>query len=312
MGVIEARGLTKRYGSARGVEELSFAVDAGTIFGFLGPNGAGKSTTIRTILDFLRPTEGSVEVFGFDSRRGAVEIHRRCGYLPGDLQLFGRLTGRDHLELLGRARGGARSALVDDLVERFSMELDRKVAELSKGNRQKIGLLLAFAHEPELLILDEPTSGLDPLMQEQFHQLLREIAAEGRTVVLSSHSLDEVQRVADTVALIRDGRLVVTDTIAHLQAQVPVTVVLTFDGPVPASTFSDLPGVRDVSVEGATATLRVVGDADPVVKAAAAHHTLSVVARPADLEELFLGYYSGAEAAAGDGRATDGGDDHGR
>ena len=292
MAVIEARDLTKRYGSARGVDDLTFDVEEGSIFGFLGPNGAGKSTTIRTILDFLRPTSGSVSVFGLDSRRGSVEIHRRTGYLPGDLELFPYLTGQEHLDVFARARGGVRAEAVDAIVDRFGIEMDRRVSELSKGNRQKVGLLLAFAHEPELLVLDEPTSGLDPLMQQQFHELLRETAAAGRTVLLSSHSLDEVQRVATRVALVREGRLVVTDTIANLQAQVPVTIDITFDGPVDASTFAVLPGVHASQAGPETVQLQVVGSVDPVVKAAAAHTSRSIVARPADLEELFLRFYT--------------------
>lgn len=291
MAVIEARDLTKRYGSARGVDQLTFDVEEGSIFGFLGPNGAGKSTTIRTILDFLRPTSGSVSVLGLDSRRGSVEIHRRTGYLPGDLELFARLTGREHLDAFARARGGVRSEAVDALVDRFGIEMDRRVSELSKGNRQKVGLLLAFAHEPELLVLDEPTSGLDPLMQQQFHELLRDTAAAGRTVLLSSHSLDEVQRVATRVALVREGRLVVTDTIANLQARVPVTIDITFEGPVDVSAFAELPGVRAVQAGPETIRLQVVGPVDPVLKAAAAHTSRSIVARPADLEELFMRFY---------------------
>ena len=226
---IDVMHLTKRYGTARGCEDVSFAVEAGSVFGVLGPNGAGKSTIIRTLLDFQRPTSGEAKLLGLDSRRDSVAIHRRTGYLPGDLVLFEQLSGRNHLRLFGRPRGGVSAAMVDDLVERFEIELDRPVRDLSKGNRQKIGLLLAFAHEPELVVLDEPTSGLDPLMQEQFHQLLRELVGEGRTVLLSSHVLDEVQRVADRVTVIREGRVVVTDTIAALQAQVPRRVTLTFE-----------------------------------------------------------------------------------
>jgi beta-exotoxin I transport system ATP-binding protein len=289
--VVEVRHLTKRYGSARGVEALDFQVEAGEIFGFLGPNGAGKSTTIRTMLDFQRPTEGTIRVLGLDSRRDSIEIHRRTGYLPGDLELFPKLTGRDHLETFAKVRGGVAAMRIDELVERFDIELDRPIRELSKGNRQKVGLLLTFMHDPELLVLDEPTSGLDPLMQDQFLQLLQETAAEGRTVFLSSHSLDEVQRVATTVALIREGRLVVTDTIANLQSQAPTRVTFEFAGPVDGDGFRRLPGVQSVDVDGERVELAVTGSLDAVVKEAARHETLSVTARPPDLEDLFLGYY---------------------
>ncbi|MCB1003834.1 MAG: ABC transporter ATP-binding protein [Acidimicrobiales bacterium] len=301
--VVQTRALTKRYGRARGVEDLDLEVAPGTIFGFLGPNGAGKSTTIRTLLDFQRPTSGEARVFGLDSRRDSVAIHRRVGYLPGELTLYDRLTGREHVRLLAGPRRAASPAVVDALVERFGVELDRPVRDLSKGNRQKVGLVLAFMHEPELLVLDEPTSGLDPLMQDEFLRLLRETAAEGRTVLLSSHSLDEVQRVADRVSLIRDGRLVVTATIAELQAQVPRSVALSFESPVAPGEFAGLPGVTDVVADGDRAlTLSVTGPVDPVVKAAARHTTVEITAQPADLETLFLRYYRGPDGGGGDGR----------
>jgi ABC-2 type transport system ATP-binding protein len=304
--VVEVHELTKRYGAARGVDDLEFAVDAGEIFGFLGPNGAGKSTTIRTMLDFQRPTRGTVILLGLDSRRDSVAIHQRTGYVPGDLQLFPKLTGRAHVDAFSRVRHNANPSTTDMLVERFGIELDRPVRELSKGNRQKVGLLLAFMHDPELLILDEPTAGLDPLMQEQFQQLLRETVAAGRTVFLSSHSLDEVQRVATSVALIRDGRLIVTDTIANLQLQAPIRVSFQFAGTVDAEEFRHLPGVRDVHAHGPQLELSVVGSVDAVVKHAARHDTRTMQAQPADLEELFRRYYTTAEPAPPQGRTADG------
>lgn len=307
--VIEARDLTKRYGSARGVEDLDFDVEAGAIFGFLGPNGAGKSTTIRTMLDFQRPTHGTVRLLGLDSRRDSVAVHRRTGYLPGELQLFPKLTGRDHVDAFTRARGSPRRTTAQELIERFGIELDRPVRELSKGNRQKVGLLLAFMHDPELLVLDEPTAGLDPLMQEEFQALLGEVADAGRTVFLSSHSLDEVQRVATSVALIRDGRLVVTDTIANLQQQAPVRISLGFAAPVDPDEFRHLPGVRDARADGTRLELSVVGSVDAVVKHAARHDTRQMTARPADLEDLFRRYYvtgTDAETTTPNRQAADG------
>ena len=295
--VVEIRGLTKRYGSDRGVENLDISVEAGEIFGFLGPNGAGKSTTIRTMLDFQRPTAGSIRLLGLDSTRDSVAIHTRVGYLPGDLQLFPKLSGQQHVDAFRRVRHGPPGEVVERLASRFDAELHRPIRDLSKGNRQKVGLILALMHEPELLVLDEPTSGLDPLMQEEFALVLREAAADGRTVFLSSHSLDEVQRVATSVALIRDGRLVVTDTIANLQEQAPVRVRLRFAAPVDASEFRDLPGVAAVTVDGTSVDLSVTGPVNAVVKAAARHETLELRAEPADLEDLFRTYY----AATGDG-----------
>ena len=205
---IATHGLTKRYrADVAALDGLELEVGRGEVFGFLGPNGAGKSTTIRLLLDLIRPTAGTASLLGLDTRRDGVQARRRVGYLPGDLRLADRLTGREQLDSLARLRGTTRPELRDTLVERFGVTLDRPIRELSKGNRQKLGVVQAFMHRPELLILDEPTSGLDPLLQEEFRLLLRETAADGRTVFLSSHSLDEVQHAADRLALIRDGRL---------------------------------------------------------------------------------------------------------
>jgi beta-exotoxin I transport system ATP-binding protein len=196
---IRAEHLTKFYGEARGILELDLEVQEGEIFGFLGPNGAGKTTTIRLLLDLIRPSSGRAEVFGLETRRDAVAIRRRIGYLPGDLRLYERLTGRELLDYFGHLRGLDGLGNGPALAERLAVEIDRPVRDLSRGNRQKIGLLQAFMHQPDLLILDEPTSGLDPLIQQVFYDLVREATAEGRTVFLSSHNLAEVQHVADRV-----------------------------------------------------------------------------------------------------------------
>jgi ABC-2 type transport system ATP-binding protein len=290
---IETTRLTKRYGSARGIEELDLRVEAGEVFGFLGPNGAGKSTTIRTLLDFQRPTSGSARVLGFDSRSDSVEVRRRTGYLAGELRLFDRMSGDEHLAWFSKARGGHDDAMVTSLVERFGIQMDRPVKQLSKGNRQKVGLLLALAHRPELLILDEPTSGLDPLVQNEFEVLLRETVAEGRTVLLSSHSLDEVQRVADRVAIIRDGRLVVTDSVEHLRASAPRIMTLRFRRAVDPAPFLAIQGVESATPDGDDLALRFTGDVAPVLRAALEHELVDVTARHADLDELFLSYYDG-------------------
>jgi beta-exotoxin I transport system ATP-binding protein len=297
-GVIETRQLTKRYGSARGIEDVDLRVEPGEVFGFLGPNGAGKSTTIRTLLDFQRPTTGSAALFGLDSRRDSVAIRARVGYLPGDLKLFERMTGAQHLAWFSRARDGHDAELADELVQRFEIEMDRPVGDLSKGNRQKVGLLLAFAHAPELLILDEPTSGLDPLMQAEFERLVRDTATGGRTVLLSSHSLAEVQRVADRVAIIRDGRLVVTDTVEHLRERAPRVMGFRFAGPPDPEPFRRLSGVTNVEVHDHDLDLQVTGGVAPVLEAALAQHVVDVTAHHADLDELFLAYYRDQEATS--------------
>ncbi len=295
---VETRRLTKSYGPARGVVDLDLRVEAGEVFGFLGPNGAGKSTTLRTLLDFQRPTSGEALVLGLDSVRDSLEIRRRVGYLSSDLSLFDRMTGEDHVRWFSRARGGHDETYTAALVERFGVELGRPVRELSKGNRQKVGLLLAFMHGPELLILDEPTTGLDPLVQTEFDHLLRETTAEGRTVLLSSHSLDEVQRVADRVAIIRDGRLVVTDSVEHLRDTAARILTLRFEDDVDPGIFSSLPDVDQAEVRDGQLQLRVSGELRPVLERALEHRLVDLTARHADLDELFLSYYAGDEDEA--------------
>src|SRR5581483_5001839 len=203
-------GLTKDYGGGRGLFDLDLEVARGEVLGFLGPNGAGKSTTMRLLLDLIRPTAGRAWVLGFETRAASLEIRRRVGYLPGDLALYLKLTAGQMLEHLAALRGGVDRAHLNTLVERFAVELDRPIADLSTGNRQKVGLVQAFMHDPELLILDEPIAGLDPLVQQSFHALLREVTDGGATVFLSSHTLSEVERVADRAAILRAGRLVIT------------------------------------------------------------------------------------------------------
>ena len=288
---IELVDLTKRYGRARGVEELSMSVRAGEVLGFLGPNGSGKSTTIRTLLDFQRPTSGRATVLGLDSCRDSVAIRRQVGYVPGELHLFERMTGSHLVSWCSRARGGHDEALSADLVDRFDIALDRPVRELSKGNRQKLGLLLAFMHRPEVVILDEPSTGLDPLVQVEFERLLRETAAEGRTVLLSSHTLDEVQRVADRVAIIREGRLVLIDTVEHLRASAPRVLHLEFPVPVSPDAFASLAGITSVTAEDTTVTIVLSGAIAPVLRVALDHGLVDLVAGHADLDELFLTFF---------------------
>jgi ABC-2 type transport system ATP-binding protein len=288
---IETHELTRSFGPTVAVDHLDLRVEPGQVFGFLGPNGAGKTTTIRCLLDLCTADSGTARILGLDSHRDSVTIHARCGYLPGEFELYPRMTGQRVLDWFARARGGVDRRSRDQLVERFQVTLDRPTHELSKGNRQKLGLVLAFMHRPELLILDEPTSGLDPLMQDEFHRLLRETVADGRTVFLSSHELDEVQRVADRVAIIRNGTLVVTDTVAALRRQAPQTIELRFREPVPAGVFESSNGVRHVAVDGERVTLHVTGELAPLLRVIADHDPVDVVARHADLDELFLTYY---------------------
>ena len=288
---IVATGLSKDYGSGRGVFGLDLEVARGEVFGFLGPNGAGKSTTMRLLLDLVKPTSGSVRVLGLDTDRESVEIRRRVGFLPGDLALYPKLSGRAVLDYLAQLRGGVDLRVRDALAERFDADLDRPVRQLSTGNRQKLGLIQAFMHEPELLILDEPIAGLDPLVQQSFHALLREVVAEGRTVFLSSHTLSEVERVTQRLAILRQGRLVVVDTLENLRKVAVQRLEIEFDRPVDAAPFRALPGVKEVHASGRTLTIGFEGSADAVVKAAAAHDVRAIHPREDDLEDIFLRYY---------------------
>ncbi|HEY5156022.1 MAG TPA: ABC transporter ATP-binding protein [Acidimicrobiales bacterium] len=294
---IRTVGMTMTYGSSRGVSDLDLQVDHGEVFGFLGPNGAGKTTTIRVLLDHLRPSAGTAEIFGLDCHHQSVEVHRRIGYVPGDLALYERLTARGQLDWLARLRGVDVTARRDELAERFELELDRPIKELSKGNRQKVGLVQAFMHDPDLLVLDEPTSGLDPLMQDEFQQLLRESVAGGRSVFLSSHSLDEVQHVADRVGIIREGVLATVSSVEDLQAKALRQLAIRFAEPVAPAVFAGLAGVGEVTVddEGTRLRFSVTGPLDPIVKAAAAHQVVDLLSEPADLDEIFLAFYRGDE-----------------
>ncbi|HEY7960417.1 MAG TPA: ABC transporter ATP-binding protein [Solirubrobacteraceae bacterium] len=294
MPAIETERLTKLYGRQRGVEEITIAVEQGEVFGFLGPNGAGKTTTIRTLLDLLHPTSGSARIFGLDSRRDSVTIRRRLGNLPGDFG-YGKLaTGREAIALLARLRGlPAELDRATVLAERFHADLDRPLGQLSRGNRQKIGLILAVFHEPDLLILDEPTSGLDPLMQEEFLALVREERARGCAVFLSSHELDEVERVCDRVGIIREGRLVAVERVADLLDRTPRRVSVEFAAPIEETELRELPGVSDLHAGDGHVSFKVAGDIDPVLKAIANHVVVDLeFARPT-LEEVFLTYYEG-------------------
>ncbi len=291
MNIIETEKLTKSYGTHRGIIEVDLAVTEGEIFGFLGPNGAGKTTTIRTLLDLIRPTSGVARVFGVESSADPVAIHRRVGYLPGEFALYDRLTGAQHLEYFANLRGGVDRAYQASLVERLDLDPSRRFREYSKGNKQKVGLVIALQHRPELLVLDEPTGGLDPLIQQSFFEILKEAVAAGATVFLSSHILSEVEKTCDRVAIIREGRLVRLGTVDALRDLAHHQVELRFAGEVPAARFAGLPGVSDVIVDDHVLRMRVAGAITPVVQAAAGYELLDFVSREPSLEETFLAQY---------------------
>lgn len=289
--VIRTDGLIKDYRTVRALNGLDLEVGRGQIFGFLGPNGAGKSTTIRVLLDVLRPTAGRAEVLGASPAVGGPALRARIGYLPGELAMAGRKTAGQLLRYLARLRGGAGLDGIGPLAERFGLDLNRPIRGLSKGNKQKVGVVQAFMHRPELLILDEPTSGLDPLLQREFLELVNEVRDAGATVFMSSHVLSEIEDIAERVAIIRGGVVVDVDDVRTLRRRAGQTVELRFGEPVDAATFRDLPGVENVTVEGTTLRCLLRGEPDALLKAAATHRVLGWSAHDRELEDLFLDFY---------------------
>jgi ABC-2 type transport system ATP-binding protein len=296
--VIQTQRLTKSYGAHRGIVDLDLDVQPGEVFGFLGPNGAGKTTTMRVLLDLIRPTSGRAEVFGIETTADPVAIHRRVGYLPGEFDLYDRLTGAATIAYFGNLRGGVDRGYVRELVERLDLDPSRHFREYSKGNKQKVGLIVALQHRPDLLILDEPTAGLDPLMQQTFFALVREAKGDGRTIFLSSHIIDEVDRTCDRVAIIREGRLVQVDEIEAIRQLAFHHVELSFGSPVDAATFEGLPGVSEVVNDGNVVRMRVNGPIGAVIEAAAGRGLIDVVSREPNLEDVFLAQYEKPAAAA--------------
>lgn len=296
--VIETRQLTKHYGANPGLLDLDMTVERGEVFGYLGPNGAGKTTTIRLLLDLIRPTRGSAKIFGLDSRQKSAEVRAKLGYLPGELVLYDKLSGEELLRYFASLRGGVEWDYVKSLAERFECDLSKHIRSLSKGNKQKVGLIQAFMHRPELLLLDEPTSGLDPIMQQHFYSLIKECKAEGRTVLLSSHIMPEVEHICDRVGIIRSGKLIAVEEVDKLKESALRRLEIHFASPVAASAFARLPGVKEASFEGHVLYLAVVGSIDAVIKEAAKYEVVNVVSRESNLEEIFLTYYGGGENGA--------------
>ena len=308
--VIQTLGLTKDYGQGRGVFDLNLQVEEGEVFGYLGPNGAGKSTTIRMLLDMVRPTRGTAELFGEDPRLAGPELRRRVAYVPGELNLWAGWTAREIISYLLDLHGGGDPGRVASLAERLRLDLDRVVGALSKGNKQKVGLVAAFAPKVDLLILDEPTSGLDPLLQVEFIRMVRESAADGTSVLLSSHVLSEVEDVAGRVAIIRAGRIVDVDDVRTLRRRAGQQVELHVAGSVDLAQFEAVAGVREVrsrTDDGRTVVVcELHGEPDELLKLAARHHVVRWSAQDRELEDLFLDFYrmpaSPADEEAHDGR----------
>lgn len=289
--VIETNALTKRFGSSRGIEDVTLEIERGEIFGLLGPNGAGKSTTLRCLLGLLKPTSGSCSIFDHDAWHDRVEAHRHIGVLPSDFAYEKELTGRQVIGLFARLRGGPVPSAADALAERLQADLDRPQKELSRGNQQKIGLILALAHEPDLVIMDEPTGGLDPLMQEEFLRIVSEVSEQGRTVLLSSHNMAEVERACDRVAMIHEGEVMEIATVDSVLERSPKEVSAVFSAPPRAERFASIDGVSGVHVDGNALSLRVRGNVDAVVRAATELEIVDFVCERPSLETAFVQLY---------------------
>jgi ABC-2 type transport system ATP-binding protein len=296
--IIEVQGLTKSYGSKRGVTDVSFSVDEGEVFGFLGPNGAGKTTTIRILMALIRADSGTARIGGLDCWQQSVDIKKLVGYVPGEPSLDPNLTGGQILEFFAHLRGGVDHAYLKQLIERFDLDTSRKFRQYSTGNKRKVVLIQAFMHRPRLLILDEPTSGLDPLNQHEFDRMVNEVRAEGRTVFLSSHILSEVEKTCTRVAIIRAGNIVRIGGVAEVTAIKRYEITITFGAAVPVDAFRTVEGVVEVesSDQGHTLRLEMQGPADAVIKAAARHQVISLSSHEPSLEDIFLRYYE-ADAA---------------
>lgn len=288
---ISMRGLTKVFDEQRAVDGLTLDLRGGEVFGFLGPNGAGKSTTIRMLLGFIRPTSGSASIHGLDCTRQATAVHARTGYLAGEVHLFPHLTGHAHTELVTSLRGVHDPEPAEELAARLDLDLTRKAGAYSKGNRQKLGIVMALIGAPPVLLLDEPTSGLDPIIQHRVWEILRERAARGTTILFSSHVLGEVEQVCDRVGVLRDGRLVTVEPVADWRAHQKRRIEVTFAGVLPAPGALDVMGVREVARHGPTVDLEIGDDVDALIKALANYNVLDLRTYQPTLEDLLLGYY---------------------
>ncbi|GAC1606980.1 MAG: ABC transporter ATP-binding protein [Pseudarthrobacter sp.] len=296
---ISTRSLTKKFGRREVLHGVDISVEAGSVFGVIGPNGAGKTTTMRCLLDIIRPTSGEVRVLGQDPRLGGPELRRRIGYLPGELFLEGRVTGRKLLSHYEAISGPVAPGRIDELAERLGLDLDRHTRKLSKGNKQKLGLVQAFMHNPQLLVLDEPTSGLDPLVQQEFHAMVHQARQQGQTIFLSSHVLSEVQQTADTVAILRDGRIIAVESVSGLREGAVRHLRFSANGITAhdaGALLGAVPGVGHVEVleSDGTVTLSATleGAIQPLVKALGTLQLKDLVLEEPDLEESVLQMYS--------------------
>ncbi len=286
--------LKKSYGKIQAVKGISMSVECGEIFGFLGPNGAGKTTTIRCMLDVIRPTSGTIRVLGLDAQRDKLALHQYIGYLPGDVRLPGNMTGKQIINYFSRLQG-REPVLLRDLVARFDVEMKRPLKGYSKGMRQKIGIVLAFMCDPEVLILDEPTSGLDPLLQKVFNEFLLEEQSRGKTIFMSSHIMSDVEKVCHRVAVIRQGELVTVEEVETLREKAGQRVTVEFGDAVTEEELAHIPGVSMVRQTNRHYQFNMSGSMDPLIKALSRHEVIRLQAEEAPLEEVFLKFYEEPE-----------------
>lgn len=286
---IRTENLTKFYGKIRGIENVSITVHPGEIFGFLGPNGAGKTTTIRLFLDLIRPTRGRAEIFGLETQKNSLKIKSRIGYIPGDLSLYDTMSGKRFLQFVSSLRT-KEPVMADALCERFQVTVDRKIKEYSKGMKQKIGIVQAFMHDPELVIMDEPTLGLDPLMQREFYTFLKEEQEKGRTFFISSHILSEVEKVCDRVGIVREGNIVAIEDVETLKKKSGRLMEVTFSNDITEEDFN-IPQISVVSIEDRTVRFKVTGNMDDVIKHLSHFEIKDLVSKGVSVEDIFMHYY---------------------
>lgn len=293
--VIKTANLTKFYGKNLGIENLNLAVEEGEIFGFLGPNGAGKSTTIKLLLNFIKPSSGTATIFGIDPETNVLEINKNVGYLPGEVHMYEQLTGEAHLKFQAQLHNDVDWDYVEELGNRLQADFKKTIKSLSHGNKQKIALIGALMNKPKLLILDEPTTGLDPLIQQEFYKILDGINKNGTTVFVSSHILPEVERICDRVAIVREGKLVLTEEISNLKKRAERPVEVLFKDPPEKEDFEKIPEITSLTIENNTLHCVVQGSYDRFVKTLAKYEVVNLITQEPNLEKIFLGYYSGKE-----------------
>lgn len=291
MSIIEINGLTKDYGDHKGNFDLTFSIEEGEIFGYLGPNGAGKTTTIRHLMGFLTPEKGSVKILGLDCMSSSAEIMKHLGYLPGEIAFFDGMNGMEFLNFMTEMRGMTDIDLRDRLVDLFELDTKGKIRKMSKGMKQKLGLVCAFMHDPRVLILDEPTSGLDPLMQKTFADLILEEKSKGKTILMSSHSFEEIERTCDRVGIIRQGELIATENMHDLRLKRRKIYLVVFDNSLSATRFANTSGFDIIDVNDNTIKLSILGNVTEFIKTLHNYTVLDLNTETSSLEDIFMHYY---------------------